>query len=575
MFDAWAGSGGVGVFLAALLVAASAHAGRGPAPILQPSVFGIETRPLREMDHKIRHRVRRPIPPQRLRDGTPTNAIVPSPGQLERLPSLSPNTTVSVGTTGSPRLALSGFGGIDTATSDCGCTPPDQGLSVATVGATTYVVETNNTSIEVFDGGGNILSGPTDLTTFFNTTLNPTDPRVLFDASTQRWFVSILAYQSSTACSGTTDPCQLIVAVSKTSDPTGSYFLYGFDASNTDLSFCSGSTPGCFPDQPHTGYDANGFYVTADLFPNAGGNAQEVIYALPKATMINNSGSITPVRFFTSDFVIMPSVPAASEPFVTTNGGTEYMLTARQPVDGSSNIRVYAITNTSLIATAPASVQSSFVDVAAQSYPAAVPASQPNDNKCGSGSSACSPLDGGRTSFTSEIVMSGGLLFGALDSGALDGNGLDRDVIAWFVIRPTLKSGTLSATVFNQGFVVPPNGYSVAYPAFALRNAGQGIMELSMTGTDASAPGGYDSTAAVPFLGFAPVGNVIVTQNGVDIDDDFTCPDGSSGSCRWGDYSAAAVDPATGNFWTASEFMKLKRNGANGVQWGTFITEAQ
>ena len=50
----------------------------------------------------------------------------------------------------------------------------------------------------------------------------------------------------------------------------------------------------------------------------------------------------------------------------------------------------------------------------------------------------------------------------------MDGAGLQRDIIDWFEVHPVLTGSGLSASIVNQGRIVPPSGYSIAYPAFGL-----------------------------------------------------------------------------------------------------------
>jgi CARDB len=114
------------------------------------------------------------------------------------------------------------FDGIHISESFCGCVPPDP---TGAVGPDHYVAA-SNISIKIFDKTGTLLVGPTSLGAFIGG--GNGDPIVIYDRLADRFFVS--QFRSSTD--------SLIIGVSTTSDPTGSYHLYNFPLN-------------AFPDYPH------------------------------------------------------------------------------------------------------------------------------------------------------------------------------------------------------------------------------------------------------------------------------------------------------------------------------------
>jgi hypothetical protein len=79
---------------------------------------------------------------------------------------------------------------------------------------------------------------------FFNTGADAlSDPRILYDAVSGRWFASIFDLTADS----------VVVAVSATSDPTGGWSLYTY------------ALAGC-PDQPRLGVDDNQVLVSVNLF---------------------------------------------------------------------------------------------------------------------------------------------------------------------------------------------------------------------------------------------------------------------------------------------------------------------
>ena len=169
--------------------------------------------------------------------------------------------------------------------------PPDQGLCVGNG----FVVEAVNDVLNVYDGAGhsllpdntatNIVSGfPTDvdhavdLNSFFgyapaiNRTTGVraqfvTDPSCLYDAATQRFFVAVLTLE--TLPNGAfTGANHIDIAVSQTSNPTGSWTIYRLPVQDdgtqgTPDHGCARNNDGtghgpCLGDYPHIGADANG-----------------------------------------------------------------------------------------------------------------------------------------------------------------------------------------------------------------------------------------------------------------------------------------------------------------------------
>ena len=489
---------------------------------------------------------------------------------------LSPNTAL---TASSPRItAISGFGGLhegDNVTANgYELEPPDQGLAVNN----NVAAEIVNNVLRFFDAGDGVpLSAPIATSALFNIDPNVyglSDPQVFFDPVSQRWFLTEVAYN------GTANA--FAIAVSQTSDPMGSYYTYLVDAYSSQLTGCGFQD--CFPDYPKGGFNADAFFITADLFSNVSGNYVEAaIYVFPKASLEAGT-AFNYLRFDDpNDFVLQPSVPAPGEPFSLARGGSEFLMSAPTASFGlgSPLISVLAVIDTKFIVSNPGNVKALQTTVHSQNYGnGTVPSSEPNvvGPYCASvGVTSAPSLDGGYSTFQSTIQKANGNLYGALAEGAVDGKGLARDIIDWFEVHPTLNSSGLTASIVHQGRIVPPNGYSVSYPAFGLHHSGAGVMGFTITNTSASAAGGFPSAALIEFDGTAPPGGILVTGQGFTSDDGFTgCGVPGPGTVgRWGDYGAAVVDAATGYVYTANEMIPDPSLFTRGqyANWGTFITQ--
>lgn len=124
-------------------------------------------------------------------------------------------TGIAPGNTPAPLL---GFDGMSLANGGSG-TPPD---TVGDVGPNHYV-QAVNVAFSIYDKQGNLLEGPHPIKQLWQggsgicTITSYGDPVVLYDWMADRWVISQFASNNS-----------ICLAVSQTSDPAGSYYLYEF-----------------------------------------------------------------------------------------------------------------------------------------------------------------------------------------------------------------------------------------------------------------------------------------------------------------------------------------------------------
>jgi hypothetical protein len=152
------------------------------------------------------------------------------------------------------------FDGISYPGVSCFCAPPDTN---GAVGATQYVQMVNE-GIQVFDKNtGNSVLGPESITSLWNgfggpcETSGEGDPVVAYDQIANRWVISQLAISAPTFV-----PNYECVAVSTTSDATGSYNRYAFNL---------GATFGQnFYDYPKLGVWPDGYYLSYNIFNSSG-----------------------------------------------------------------------------------------------------------------------------------------------------------------------------------------------------------------------------------------------------------------------------------------------------------------
>jgi hypothetical protein len=172
-----------------------------------------------------------------------------------------------------------------------GVNPPDPNGDIGP----NHYVQMVNSRFQIFTRAGASVFGPANINTLFAgfggpcQTENAGDPIVLYDQLADRWLLS-----QFTSAGPTYFNC---VAVSTSSDPTGTYYRYAF------------STGASFPDYPKYGVWSNAYFISARFVgsPVTGTGA----YALNRAQIL--AGNPTPQ-------VVSFIVPHGAQPFRVGDG---------------------------------------------------------------------------------------------------------------------------------------------------------------------------------------------------------------------------------------------------------------
>jgi hypothetical protein len=153
-----------------------------------------------------------------------------------------------------------------------------------------------------------------------------------------------------------------------------------------------------------------------------------------------------------------------------------------------------------------------------------------------------------------QVTFANGLLYGALDTSLSMDGVVSKAGIAWFVVKPSVEEGSVTAEVYNQGYLGLRNN-NLTYPAIGVTSSGQGVMAFTVVGRDHFPSAGYASLSADH-----GTGKVKIAAEGVGPDDGFSNYKafGNPPRSRWGDYGAAVPD---GNsVWIASEYIGQQCN---------------
>ena len=170
--------------------------------------------------------------------------------------------------------------------SSCSCLPPD---TDGEVGATQYV-QAVNSDFAVYSKTGAVLRTSTPINQLWANTNgecklhNDGDPVVVYDQLAQRWLIS--QFIATPTGSPGDDQYGECIAVSTTSDATGSYYLYEFDFG-----------PNVFFDYPKLGVWPDGYYMMANEFPTNSETSSGVgVFSFERSKMLQ--GQPARVVFF-------------------------------------------------------------------------------------------------------------------------------------------------------------------------------------------------------------------------------------------------------------------------------------
>jgi|CZLA01.1.fsa_nt_gi hypothetical protein len=398
--------------------------------------------------------------------------------------------------------------------------PPD---TEGTVGATQYV-QWVNTSFAVFNKStGALIAGPTAGNTLWSgfgggcQSNNDGDPIVLYDKAAQRWIFSQFSVS--------TTPYLQCIAVSTTSDATGTYNRYSFQYGN-------------FDDYPKMAVWSDGYYETFNMFNgNTFVGADACSY---NRTAMLAGTAATQVCFQQGSSVggLLPSdIDGATAP---PAGSPNYML-----YYGTNNLNLYRFhvdfnTPANSTFTGP-----TVINVAAFSP------------LCGGGT--CVPQPG----TTQQLDSLADRLMYRLayrNFGTHESLVVNHSVVAgssggvrWYEIQN--PSGT--PTVAQQSTFAPDSSYRWM-GSVAMDQAGDMALGYSVGSSTLNPTIRYTGRVPTDPSGTMEAEVNVVTGSGSQ----------TTGLSRWGDYSAMQVDPVDDcTFWYTQEYMKT--NGT--FNWNTRI----
>ena len=470
--------------------------------------------PLREM-------IKYAPPPSLARRPVEPMKLIPLPPGME---TVQEDPVIQMATVPPPTppvtLSFEGLGNAQYGFSVTGAPPDTEG----TVGATQYV-QWVNTSFAIFNKStGALIAGPTAGNTLWSgfgggcQTNNDGDPIVLYDKLAQRWIFSQFSVS--------TTPYLQCIAVSTTSDATGTYNRYSFQYSN-------------FDDYPKMGVWPDAYYETFNMFAGGTTFVGADACAYNRSAMLAGT-SATQVCFQQGTSVggLLPSdLDGTTAP---PAGSPNYML-----YFGTNNLNLYKFhvdftTPTNSTFTGP-----TVINVAAFSP------------LCGGGTCVPQPSTTQQLDSLADRLM---YRLAYRNFGTHESLVVNHSVVAgsgggirWYEIQN--PSGT--PVVAQQSTFAPDSNYRW-----------MGSVAMDQSG-DLAVGYSVSSSALSPSIRFA--GRVPTDPSGT-LESEINIVSGSgsqTGSLsRWGDYSAMQVDPVDDcTFWFTEEYMKT----TGSFNWNTRI----
>lgn len=401
--------------------------------------------------------------------------------------------------------------------------PPD------TMGAAgpNHFVAFNNDGFSIFNKNGTLVSS-TSPAAFWTGALgaNPgglTDPRILYDPASQRWFAVMVTTDQSTNN-------KILFARSNTADPTQGFKGVSYTTNN-----------GRFADFPALGLDANGVYVGTNNFTAGGSFRSEGLYSVPKADLLATNPTLARLTSFsalsanTVGFTLQaavnygPKLPTDPE-IILANSNISSVRYNFTPLNGTNG------SGATLGSTTVKTVQST-------SNPTNSP--QPASSNM---------LDNGDDRFSSNVVQMGNFLY-LVQNITVSG----RSAVRWTIANAT------TFNIVQQGTISDPT-LSLFYPSIAVNASGDVVVGFSgsSTTTYASTYAVVGSSAGGAAGGTLAFGTPIQTKAGSNYYD----------GNRWGDYSATTPDPTDpGIFWTHQEYAAARLFSGTNWNWATEATE--
>ena len=402
--------------------------------------------------------------------------------------------------------------------------PPDPAMAVGP----NHIITTVNGMFSIWDREGNLLKNIDPGAWFLPVSpYESGDPQVFFDHYENRWFMLYMGLNTGIQFSSN------LIAYSDDDNPLGTWYIYSI---NTKMNGTFDSD--YWGDYPHIGYDDQAIYITTNCFAYSGH-----FFAYPKIRIINKSelyaaegGPLTWTDFWDITLPGSSVIPVSIQPAIsfTASNNTGYLAWNNR--DTSNFYVIYRITDP---ITNPV--------LTAVSLPVPTYFPPPSGNQLGGGTPIAN-----LPRMTSVPIVRNNKLYAV--------HTIQNTQFSNYSSLKYWIADVNTNTVLEQ-VEQGAQGLFYLFPSIVVDQDNNLAITYSRS-ADTEYIGAYYSTKlGTDPPGLSPSKVMIEGQGNYDV-----TFGGSSN--RWGDYLAAALDPANGyNIWLFSEY------ASNTNQWGTWLTE--
>lgn len=483
-----------------------------PSPAAQPDIghraAAVGTVELRRLPHAIV-----------ADDGDEPDAPMPTPADLP-VPAEAIRRGVTEPVTASdavyaPAITMQSFPAID---DDNTAFPPDTNGAAGP----SHLVTTLNTALRIQDRGGAVLQ-TVSIRSFFDSVRNlgrVFDPHVTFDPRTNQWMICAITDQRTSSTAQRTGSA-LLLAISKTGNPLLTWDLYRFDGPE-----------GVWLDFPELGYDedsivisvnvynlADDKFVRANVFVINRGNPAGAYVRLEHAT--NGGGSLSPT-------ISMDAGGKKTYLLQTWNGNFQ----------NSGFVRLYSVSSAGIVPIAFAQSTATWDSTSGS----------PDDFAPQLG--RVEKIDSGDSRMHSAVLRNGNIW--ATHTAYIPSGAPTRTAVNWWRLTP-------AGVIVSRGTIDDPTStFDYAHPSIAVNRNNDALIGCSRF-----------SATTLPSAVYAQVGAGAPLPVVFKAGESSYVKTGTGTKNRWGDYSAACVDPTNDlDFWTIQEYASTPAPGYD--RWGTW-----
>ncbi len=395
-----------------------------------------------------------------------------------------------------------------------------------------------NTQVRIQDRTGTPLS-TVSLDSFWASLSNPDvfDPKVLYDPFADRWMFTAMADPRLATSS-------VLIGVSQTSDPTGTWNLYRIDVDATDM---------VWADYPSMGFNKDWIVVSTNMFTVAVSSfVRTHIYVFDKANLYaSGAGNFTLLQ--DTSGLGFTHVPAIT---YDNTLSTLYLLEE----DFSSKTGTYGTGSRLRLSTITGAVGFETLTLSG-AFPTASSAWDyvpPSNNFAPQLGSATGIMT--NDARIQNVVYRNGSLWTThtifLPTGAPT-----RSSVQWWEINPS------NGSVIQRGRIDDSSGNTFyAFPSIAVNLVNDALVGYSRFSATQYASGNYSFRSALD------AANTLQADTVLKAGEDTYIKDFGFGRVRWGDYSNTVVDPVNDcDLWTIQEYAAVDVGpSSNNDRWGTW-----